>query len=180
MRGFSGEPLFEVTFEGVEVAPDAVVAEVDGGWRALEPALDVATALLCAHIAGATRRVYEQTLDYAQRRVQFGQAIARFQRVQDHLVDMLNHADAARWTAYEAVWKLEQGRPEAREAVSVAKMVASEGFYQSCESAHHVHAGVGSDRAFGLYLYTQRSRALYHHLGDPAHHRRRLARLLFG
>jgi alkylation response protein AidB-like acyl-CoA dehydrogenase len=180
MRGFSGEPLFEVTFDKVEVPPDAVVGEVDGGWRALEPALDVATALLCMYIAGATRRVYEMTLEYAQRRVQFGQAIARFQRVQDHLVDMLNHADAARWTAFEAVWKLEQGRADAREAVSVAKAVSSEGFYQSCESAHHVHAGVGSDKAFGLYLYTQRSRALYHHLGDPAHHRRRLASLLFG
>ncbi|MEX1253494.1 MAG: acyl-CoA dehydrogenase family protein [Dehalococcoidia bacterium] len=179
MRGFSGEPLFDVTFNGVDVTRENVVGEVDDGWRALEPSLDVATALLCAYIAGATRRVYEMTLDYAQRRVQFGQAIARFQRVQDHLVDMLNHADAARWTAYEAVWKLETGRPDAREAVSVAKAVASEGFYQSCESAHHVHAGVGSDKAYGLYLYTQRSRALYHYLGDPAHHRRRIARLLF-
>jgi alkylation response protein AidB-like acyl-CoA dehydrogenase len=179
MRGFSGAPLFEITFHGVEVARDNIVGEIGGGWRALELALDVATALLCAYIAGATRRVFEMKLDYAQGRVQFGQAIARFQRVQDHLVDMLNHADAARWTAYEAVWKLETGRPDAREAVSVAKAVASQGFYQACESAHHVHAGVGSDKAFGLYLYTQRSRALYHHLGDPAHHRRRLARLLF-
>jgi len=179
MRGFAGEPLFEVAFEGAEVARENVVGEVDGGWGALEPSLDIATALLCAYMAGATRRVYEMTLDYARRRVQFGQAIARFQRVQDHLVDMLNHADAARWTAYEAVWKLETARPDAREAVSVAKAVASEGFYQSCESAHHLHAGVGSDKAYGLYLYTQRSRALYHSLGDPAHHRRRIAGLLF-
>jgi len=60
----------------------------------------------------------------------------------------------------------------------VAKAVCSEGFYQVCEAAHHVHAGVGSDKAYGLYLYTERSHSLYHYLGDPAFHRQRLARLL--
>ena len=178
MTGFFGDPLHEVTFSGVEVSPDSVIGEVDQGWEVLTPALDTATALLCAYIAGASRRVYEITLAYAQRRVQFGQPIARFQRVQDHLIDMVNNADAARWTACEAVWKLETGKPDAEEAVSVAKAVASEGFYQLCESSHHVHAGVGSDQAYGLYLYTKKSRSLYHYLGDPAFHRQRLAGLL--
>ena len=87
-------------------------------------------------------------------------------------------ARSARWTAYEAVWKLETGRADAGEAVSVAKAVASEGFYRVCEAAHHVHAGIGSDKAYGLYLYTKTSRSLYHYLGDPAFHRQRLVELL--
>lgn len=178
MRGFSGDPLFEITFDGVQVAAGRVVGEVDGGWRTLEPVLDRATALLCAYVAGASRRVYEMTMDYAQHRVQFGQPIARFQRVQDRLIDMVNATDAARWTAYEAVWKLEQGKPDAAVAVAVAKTVANEGFYRLCEDAHHVHAGVGSDKAYGLYLFTQLSRSFYHYLGDPTFHRRRLAQLL--
>jgi alkylation response protein AidB-like acyl-CoA dehydrogenase len=178
MSGFSGWPLFEVTFSNVDAGADAVLGGPGNAWDALEPALDAATAVLCAYMAGATRRVYELSMAYAQQRVQFGQPIARFQRVQDHLIEMLNHADAARWTAYEAGWKLEHNKPGARSAVSVAKAVASEGFYQACEAAHHVHGGIGSDRAYGLYLYTERSRSLYHYLGDPVHHRRRLARLL--
>ncbi len=178
VQGFVGEPLYEVTFSDVEVSSDSVIGELHQGWQALSPALDAATAVLCAYIAGAGRRVYEFTLEYAQRREQFGQPIARFQRVQDHLIDMLNHVDASRWTAYEAVWKLENGKAEGQEAVSVAKAVASEGFYQLCESSHHVHAGVGSDKAYGLYLYTKKSRSLYHYLGDPAFHRQRLATLL--
>ena len=178
MTGFVGEPLYEVIFSGVEVSPDGIIGEVHRGWEVLAPALDSATALICAYIAGASRKVYERSLAYAQGRVQFGQPIARFQRVQDHLIDMVNNADGARWTAYEAVWKLENGKPGAEEAVSVAKVVASEGFYQLCESSHHLHAGIGSDEAYGLYLYTKASRSLYHYLGDPAFHRRRLARLL--
>ena len=178
MTGFAGQPLAEVTFSSVAVAPEAVIGEVDQGWQVLESALPAATVLLCAYIAGAARRVYELTLDYAQQRVQFGQVIARFQRVQDHLIEIVNDADAARWTAYEAVWKLETGKADAGEAVSVAKAVASEGFYRVCEAAHHVHAGVGSDKSYGLYLYTKKSRSLYHYLGDPAFHRQRLAELL--
>lgn len=178
MPGFVGEPLYEVAFEGVEVPADSIIGAIHQGWGLLTSVLDIGTALLCAYIAGAGRRVYELTMEYAQRRIQFGQPIARFQRVQDHLIEMLNHADAARWTAYEAIWKLEAGMPNAAEAVSVAKAASSEGFYQLCEDAHHVHAGIGSDKAYGLYLYTKRSRSLYHYLGDPAFHRRRLAKLL--
>lgn len=178
MRGFVGEPLYELSFRGVEASRDSIIGEVGRGWDVLAPAFDVATAVVCASMAGASRRVYEFTMAYAQQRVQFGEAIARFQRVQDRLIDMVNHADAARLTAYEAVWKLEQGRPDGQAVVSVAKTVASEGFYQLCEHAHHVHGGIGSDKAYGLYLYTKKSRSLYHYLGDPAHHRRRLAELL--
>ena len=178
IKAWAGETLHEVFLRGVEVSQDNVLGPVDGGWQALAPVLDVATALLCAYIAGAARRVYEISLAYAQQRVQFGQPIARFQRVQDHLIDILNHADAARWTAYEAVWKLENDKPGAEEAVSVAKAVASEGFYQLCDAAHHVHGGLGSEKGYGLYLYTKKSRSLYHYLGDPAHHRRRIAQLL--
>lgn len=178
VRAFAGDPLCEVSFRNVEVPAENVIGAASRGWDALAPAIDVATALACAHAAGATRRVYEMSMDYAQRREQFGQPIARFQRVQDRLIEQLNAADAARLTAYEAVWKLENSKPGAGAAVSVAKIVASEGFYAACEHAHHVHAGVGSDKSYGLYLYTKKSRSIYHHLGDPAHHRRRLARLL--
>lgn len=177
-RAWAGETLYDVSFSNVEVPHENVLGEIDDGWAALAPVLDVATALLCAYIAGASRRVYEISLGYAQRREQFGQAIARFQRVQDHLIDILNHADAARWTAYHAVWQLEQDAADAVEAVSVAKAAASEGFYQLCDAAHHVHGGIGSEKGYGLYLYTKASRSLYHYLGSPAHHRRRLARLL--
>ena len=167
-----------MSFNGIEVAAENVIGEVNQGWTILAPVLDTATVLLCAYMAGAGRRVYEVSLGYAQQRVQFGQPIARFQRVQDHLIEMLNHADAARWTTFEAAWKLENSKPGAQEAVSVAKAVCSEGFYHVCEAAHHVHGGVGSDKAYGLYLYTERSRSLYHYLGDPAFHRQRLAGLL--
>jgi alkylation response protein AidB-like acyl-CoA dehydrogenase len=111
---------------------------------------------------------------YSRTRVQFGQPIGRFQRVQDHIIGMVNQLDAARWTTYEALWKLDTGRP-AIAGVHLAKAVTSEAYLKVCDGAHEVHAGVGVIREYGLTLHTQRSRALYHLLGDARYHRRRLA-----
>ena len=63
-------------------------------------------------------------------------------------------------------------------AVSLAKIVASQGYVQGAEEAHHVFAGYGADNALGLWLFTRKARTLYHYLGDPEHHRARLARAL--
>ena len=111
---------------------------------------------------------------YSRTRVQFGQPIGRFQRVQDHIIGMVNQLDAARWTTYEALWKLDMGRPAAA-SVHLAKAVTSDAYLKVCDGAHEVHAGVGVIREYGLTLHTQRSRALYHMLGDARTHRRCIA-----
>ena len=38
---------------------------------------------------------------HSNTRVQFGTPIGRFQRVQDHIIRLLNAMDAARWATYE-------------------------------------------------------------------------------
>jgi hypothetical protein len=48
-------------------------------------------------------------------------------------------------------------------------------YYNACNHAHEVHAGVGSTTEYGLTLHTTASRTLYQFLGDPKFHRRQLA-----
>ena len=132
--------------------------------------------MLAAYQVGGCERVFEMTLEYANSRVQFGLPIGRFQRVQDHVIQIVNLKDAARWTTYEAL--VEAGRGKAgrpRSSVHVCKAVVSEAYYQVCNAAHEVHAGVGIMREYGLTLHTRMSRTLYHYLGDPQHHKARLA-----
>ena len=90
------------------------------------------------------------------------------------MINLVNQLDAARWTTYEALWKLDSGRPST-DSIHLAKAVGSEAYYQACNYAHEVHAGVGSMTEYGLTLHTAASRTLYHYLGDPRYHRRRLA-----
>ena len=163
---------FEVRLKDVKVADTALMP---GGWESLDSAVIKALPLLAAYQVGACERVFEMTLEYANSRVQFGLPIGRFQRVQDHVIQIVNLKDAARWTTYEALWRLDEEKPDARSSVHVCKAVASEAYYQACNAAHEVHAGVGIMREYGLTLHTRMSRTLYHYLGDPQHHKARLA-----
>jgi alkylation response protein AidB-like acyl-CoA dehydrogenase len=165
----------EVHFDNVQVPADAVLGAVEGrGWESLETAALQAIPILCAYQVGSCQAVFEMAVAYSRTRIQFGQPIGRFQRVQDHIIGMVNHLDAARWTTYEALWKLDSGRPSAS-SVHLAKAVTSEAHLKVCDGAHEVHAGVGVIREYGLTLHTQRSRTLYPLLGDARSHRRRIA-----
>ena len=170
--------LGEVRLDGVEVSEAALLGGgAEDGWAVLERVFQTALPVLSAYQVGGLDRVFEMALAYSRTRHQFGQPIGRFQRVQDHVIDIVNHLDSARWTTYEALWKLDTGRPAAA-GVHMAAAVASEAYYLGCNAAHDVHAGVGVMREYGLTLHTKMSRTLYHYLGDPRHHRRKLAQAL--
>ncbi len=169
--------LGSIVLENVQVPQDSLLGEVEDAWATFASALLKATAVLSAYQVGGLDRVFEMCLTYSQTRRQFQQPIGRFQRVQDHIIDIVNYLDAARWTTYEALWKLDTDRPTDT-SIHMAAALASEGYYLGCNSAHDVHAGVGIIREYGLTLHTKMSRTLYSYLGDPRYHRRKLAAAL--
>ena len=170
--------LAEVTLEDVAVQESELLGlSFEAGWSALQWAISRTIPILGAYQVGACQAVYEMSVEYSRTRIQFGTPVGRFQRVQDHIINLVNQLDAARWTTYEALWKLDTDRP-ANDSVHLAKAVGSEAYYQACNFAHEVHAGVGSMTEYGLTLHTTASRTLYHYLGNPRFHRRRLAEAL--
>lgn len=173
LSGWMGQ-IDEVRFDNARVPASALLGSEDQGWEALEAAMMQAIPILCAYKVGSCQAVYEMSVEYSRTRVQFGQPIGRFQRVQDHIIGIVNNLDAARWTTHEALWKLDTGR-DAVSSVHLAKAVTSEAYLKVCAGGHEVHAGVGVISEYGLTLHTQRSRALYHLLGDARMHRRQLA-----
>ena len=181
LEGFAWN-LAEVRLDGVQIERSAALSGramagdnlFAGGWAALEQAVATAVPLLCAYQVGGSQQVYEMSVEYSRTRIQFGTPIGRFQRVQDHIINLVNELDAARWTTYEALWKLDTERIAA-DSIHLAKAVSSAAYYNACNHAHEVHAGVGSTTEYGLTLHTTASRTLYQFLGDPKFHRRRLA-----
>jgi alkylation response protein AidB-like acyl-CoA dehydrogenase len=169
--------MCEVTLDDVRVRGSDLIGTQGAGWNALERAMLAVAPVLCAYQVGGCRTVFDMSVSYARERTQFGQVIGRFQRVQDHIIHIVNYLDAARWTTYEALWKLDSGA-DAAASIHVAKSVASESYMRACDFAHEVHAGIGVVREYGLTLHTKMSRSLYHCLGAPKLHRERLERVL--
>jgi alkylation response protein AidB-like acyl-CoA dehydrogenase len=169
--------MSEVTCQNVRVSGGDLIGWAGDAWNALERALLAAIPVLCAYQVGGCKKVFDMSVTYARERTQFGQIIGRFQRVQDHVIHIVNYLDAARWTTYEALWKLDSGA-DAAASIHVAKSVASESYMRACDFAHEVHAGIGVVREYGLTLHTRMSRSLYHCLGAPTLHRKYLERVL--
>ncbi len=180
VRELAGRPLeglisgvSEVTLDAVRLPASAVLGETGEGWRYLERAAIQAIPVLCSYEVGGMEALTEMAIEYSQSRVVFGQPIGRFQRVQDRIIDAVNHRDAARWINYETIWKLETGRP-AEASVHMAKAVASEGYYEASDLTAAVFGGLGVEPGTGVNKHIKMSRRLYSYLGDPVYHRGRL------
>lgn len=148
--------------------------EPENAFDSIDDACDRANAIVSAYQVGGAQTLLDRSIGYSNSREQFGQPIGRFQRVQDHIVGLLNALDTARWATYEALGHLDSGAP-ARASAHLAKAMASESYFHCANAAHEVHAGIGSDPTFGLTLFTQMSRSLYDYLGSPRWHKRKMA-----
>jgi alkylation response protein AidB-like acyl-CoA dehydrogenase len=136
----------------------------------MHAAIARSTVAQCAYQVGSCQAAYALSLEYSRERKQFGKAIGTFQRVQDHIIELVNATDSARWVTNHAAWVLDDAVPDPL-AVHVAKAVTAQAHVTACTSAHEVHAGIGADLQYGLARHTFASRALYARLGDPAWHR---------
>jgi alkylation response protein AidB-like acyl-CoA dehydrogenase len=175
--GFLTGRSFEIKLNNVKVPGSAMLGEKDTGWDRLQQAFAKAIPLLCAYKVGGSQAVIEIALEYSRTRVQFGRPIGRFQRVQDMMIEMLNHADAARWTTYEALWNLDTDRPAA-ESVHLSKMISSTAYWEVVTLAHQVISGVSYSIEHAVSYHTRASRHLFNFLGEPAYHRHKLGKLL--
>ena len=177
-RGVTTRPLGGFLQANHEVAFDAVTIADDDlprlGEASFDDALASARVVTAAYQVGGMLEMLDMSIAHSNTRVQFGTPIGRFQRVQDHIIRLLNAMDAARWATYEAAWAIEAGRNGVARSY-LAGSTASDSYIEAANAAHEVHAAIGSDPGYGLTLYTRISRSTYELLGPPAWQRRRMA-----
>lgn len=168
----------EVRFDNVSVSTSNLLGSSGASWAILEAALDKSLPILSAYQVGATQEVFDITCEYTRTRVVFGQPIGRFQRVQDHCVDISINLDMARWATYEAIWRIDSGM-DARAGVHEAKATASDGYYHGTNYAHMVWAGPGTDYGHPMMAHSVLAHTLYQYLGTPGQHKRLMMDALY-
>lgn len=168
-------PLYEVQFDS---AQGDLLASGAAAQQALEHALAIATVGAAAELVGGMQRSMEMTVEYAKTRKQFGKPIGSFQAVQHQCADMFLWTESSRSAVLYAAWALEHKAPEARSAVSIAKLYASDAARETGNRAIQVHGGMGFTWENDSHLYYRRAKALEVMLGDSHFHRDRLAELV--
>ena len=154
-------------------APAAKLSDADGlAWL-----LDVATAAECIVMSGVCQRALALTAEYTKQRIQFDRQIATFQAVSQRAGDSYINNEAVKLTAWQAIWRLSEGKPAA-EQVASAKYWASDGGSQVLYAAQHLHGGVGVDRDYPLHRCFLWGKQLELSLGSTMPSLVRLGRLI--
>ncbi|EKF25186.1 acyl-CoA dehydrogenase, N-terminal domain protein [Mycolicibacterium hassiacum DSM 44199] len=170
----------DVTFDGVVVPADALVAAGQDADRSLARTLRLHTVLLCAEMVGIGERLLAMTVDYVKNRVQFGRPVGSFQAVKHKCADMRIWVQACTAATYYAAMTLD-GRGDlldAEHAVSVAKAYTSDAIGRIAGEALQLHGGIGFTWEHDLHLYLRRGRVNALLAGDATEHRERLCRMV--
>jgi alkylation response protein AidB-like acyl-CoA dehydrogenase len=162
-------PAADIILDGFPVEQDALWTE---DIATIESAIDLGTAALCAEAAGLARVLFDDTVEFARQRKQFGQAIGAFQALQHRMVDMMMLVEQVDAAAMLAALKTDQPA-----AISAAKATVGEALRKIGQEAVQLHGAMGMTEELRVGHYFKRATALENRLGNSDMHIRRYARL---
>ena len=117
-------------------------------------------------------------LRHGARHDQFGSPVGVNQAVKHHLADVGKAIEFARPMVYRAGWSLSAGAPDAVEATSMAKALASDAVDLACRSSLQCHGAIAYTVEYDLQLWLKRGWAMAAAWGTAAYHRDMVARAL--
>lgn len=131
-----------LSFDNVELPPDAILGEEGRGFHMMMSVLDKGRVGIAALAVGLLQAALEASVDYAKTRRQFGQPISQFQAVQWMIADMAKATHAARLMVRDAAAKLDAGLRASLEC-SMAKCFAGDAAVEHVANAVQIHGGSG-------------------------------------
>ena len=153
-------PQVDVTYEHASVEAWIPGEEAVDYLRLLGSAI---TSLECyAH----AQRALDMTVEYVQVRVAFGRPIGTFEAVQSRCADSATLVTAARFLAYEQLYRFDHGEVDAAHAARV-KNVTSRAVVEATNWGHILHGGVGFMAEYDLQFHTRRGKEATLRWGDP-------------
>ena len=164
-----------LAFDDVALDSDAVVGEVDDGWRPLSRALGAGRAGAAAELVGIAAGASSMTFDYLKQRKQFGRFIGEFQALQHRAAHLYGEIEIARAAALKAAELIDAGDDWAELMVSVAKAKAADVAALAVKEGVQMHGGIGMTDEHDIGLYMKREAVLGELFGDVYYHRNRVA-----
>jgi alkylation response protein AidB-like acyl-CoA dehydrogenase len=140
------------------------------GLTALEHAVDIGIAALCAEAVGVMGQTVALTADYLNTRKQFGVPIASFQALRHRLADMKMQLELARSMSFYASLKLNTPAAERRMALSRAKVQLGQSMRFVGQQAVQLHGGIGVTDEYIVSHYFKRLTQMEMCFGDSLHH----------
>ena len=165
-----------IKFDRVQVDADAVIGEVDRGWRLLEGVLNAGRAAVAAELIGVGEGAFGRTLTYLKDRKQFGQPLGSFQALQHRAAHLFTELEITQAAVLKALQVLDSDFERAATIVSVAKARAGASATLAVQEAVQMHGGIGMTDEFDIGFFMKRARVGQELFGDAGFHADRVAR----
>jgi len=139
----SAHPLGRVRFSNCRLRADALLGEVDGGFRLGMATLDRLRPSVGASACGLAARALGLALDQAATRTHGDGTLADLGVVREKLGRMATELDAARLLVYRAAWIGDRGTDRFTTEAAMAKSFATEAAQRVVDEAIQITGGVG-------------------------------------
>lgn len=160
--GYKGANFCRVRIDAAEVGEEDILGgpgQLRRGDQQWGQILDIALLAVASEAVGLAQGAFDYTLSYAKQRVQFGQAIGKFNVIRDMLAEVAYELEAARLMLYRAAWLADQQQPFSRE-ISMAKCQASETARRAAMDGLQIYGGYGYTMEYDIQRYVRDAMAL--------------------
>ena len=143
MMGLKGTSHVEMHFENVKLNEGCLLGKEGQGLKlALATLGRVRLAQVSARAVGRSSMILDSCLRYSKDRRQFGSPIGEFQMIQHMLADSAMEINACRLALWQTASRIDAGK-EARGAISMLKVQASEMLGRVVDRAVQIYGGAG-------------------------------------
>ena len=176
MMGLKGTSHVEMHFENVKLNEGCLLGKEGQGLKlALATLGRVRLAQVSARAVGRCSMILDSCLRYSKDRRQFGSAIGEFQMIQHMLANSAMEINACRLALWQTASRIDAGE-EARGAISMLKVQASEMLGRVVDRAVQIYGGAGYCCDLPIERYYRDARIARIYDGTSEIHRMVMAR----
>ena len=138
--GLRMDSCCEITFDDVELDEKDMFGREGNGFNRVKEEFDHERFLVALTNYGTAMCAFEDAARYANQRVQFGEAIGRFQLIQEKFAHMAIKLNSMKNMLYEAAWKADNGTITSGDA-AMCKYFCANAAVEVVDSAMQVLSG---------------------------------------
>ena len=151
--GIRASATREIVFDDCHVPAENLIGREGEGFGVAMKTLDKSRPGVAAQALGIAQGAFDLALDYARKRIQFGQPIASHQGIQFMLADMATQIEAARALLYTAARLIDSGAKNIAQLSAMSKLMASDVAMKVTTDAVQIFGGYGYMRDYPIEKY---------------------------
>jgi len=176
--GIRASATCELIFEDCRIPKENLLGKEGMGFPITLRTLDRSRPGVAAQALGIAQGALDLAVDYARKRIQFGQPISAFQAIQHKLADMATQIEAARALIYSVARMIDAGAKDFSKEAAMCKLFASDVAMEVTTEAVQVFGGYGYMKEYPIEKYMRDAKITQIYEGTNEIQRNTIARAL--